>query len=113
MLTDYDGLSLYFKALSHPTRLQILDMLRLGEVCVCHIEAALAKRQAYVSQQLMILREAGLVEARKDGLQVFYRIADPTTAALLEQLCGPLGAASHSILANCPCPHCSDKSQPI
>ena len=46
---DYDSLSSLFKALAHPTRLQILDMLRRGELCVCHIETALDKRQAYIS----------------------------------------------------------------
>ena len=71
---NYDDLSSLFKALAHPVRLQILDMLRCGELCVCHIEAALDKRQAYISQQLMSLREGGLVVSRKEGLQVYYRL---------------------------------------
>jgi DNA-binding transcriptional ArsR family regulator len=68
-MTSYDDLAARFKALAHPVRLQILDMLRRGEACVCHMETALDKRQAYISQQLMVLRDAGLVDARKDGLQ--------------------------------------------
>jgi len=64
-------------ALAHPIRLQILDVLRDGEVCVCHIQAVLRRRQAYVSQHLMALRRAGLVTRRKDGLRVYYRLSDP------------------------------------
>jgi DNA-binding transcriptional ArsR family regulator len=45
-MASYDELALRFKALAHPVRLQILDMLRGGELCVCHIETALDKRQA-------------------------------------------------------------------
>ena len=60
---DYDEATIRLKAMAHPVRLQILDMLRGGdEVCVCHMEAALRRRQAYISQQLMVLRDANLVE---------------------------------------------------
>lgn len=72
-----------FKAMAHPARLQILSMLRQGEICVCHIENALGKRQPYISQQLMVLRDAGLVESRKDGLQVYYRLANPLVEGVL------------------------------
>ncbi len=81
---DYRQQATFLKAVAHPVRLQILDMLRQGEVCVCHIERAIHQRQAYVSQQLMVLREAGLVESRKDGLQVYYWIDDPMVIDLLE-----------------------------
>lgn len=64
-------------ALAHPIRLQILDVLREGEVCVCHIQAVLRRRQAYVSQHLMALRRAGLVTRRKAGLRVYYQLSDP------------------------------------
>jgi DNA-binding transcriptional ArsR family regulator len=50
-----------FRALMHPARLAILDLLRAGEACVCHLEAHLGYRQAYLSQQLAILRTAGLI----------------------------------------------------
>ena len=48
MAGRYTDATTRFKALAHPIRLQILDMLRGGEVCVCHMEAALGKRQAYI-----------------------------------------------------------------
>lgn len=99
-----------FKALSHPTRLQILDMLRFGELCVCHIETALDKRQAYISQQLMVLRESGLVQARKDGLQVFYRVVNPTLIEILETVGDPADESRHAVIDNCPCPACVEET---
>jgi DNA-binding transcriptional ArsR family regulator len=94
-----------FKALAHTGRLQILDILRRGEVCVCHIEAVIGRRQAYVSQQLMALREAGLVESRQEGLRVFYRLADDLAADLLDVALGP-AMGEHAPVDGCPCPAC-------
>lgn len=107
MNSPYDILADKFKALAHPARLQIVDMLREGELCVCHIEAALGKRQAYVSQQLMALREAGIVESRRDGLQVYYWIADDQVEALLDLLHGPVTPGDYHVLDGCPCPKCA------
>ena len=106
MAIDYAHKAGELKALAHPVRLQIVDMLRRGELCVCHIETALARRQAYVSQQLAVLREAGLVESRKEGLMVFYRLSDSATAGVLAAVCGPVEDSGHKVLAGCPCPHC-------
>jgi ArsR family transcriptional regulator len=106
-MTRYDELALRCKALAHPVRLQILEMLRVGEACVCHMEAGLGKRQAYISQQLMVLREAGLVDSRKDGLQVFYRLSDSLTEELLRVAFGDIEAGQRSPLEGCSCPHCS------
>lgn len=73
------------KALAHPARLQILEVLRNdGECCVCHLENILSQRQAYISQQLSRLREAGLVVDRRDGLNVFYSLADESIIRLME-----------------------------
>jgi len=52
-----------FKALMQPARVAILVQLRDGEQCVCHLEAILGYRQAYLSQQLAVLRQVGLVES--------------------------------------------------
>ena len=62
------------KVLTHPARLAILNILRDGEHCVCHMEAYLGYRQAYISQQLAVLREAGLIQDRRDGWNIFYRV---------------------------------------
>ena len=107
MNLSYEQLSDVFKGLSHPTRLQILDLLREGEMCVCHIEAALNKRQAYVSQQLTALREAGLVTSRRDGMQVYYRLAQTYLYDLLLLMLGTPHKTNIQSITGCPCPHCS------
>ena len=66
----------------------ILDILRGGEECVCHIQSVLGKRQAYVSQQLMLLRDAGLVVDRREGLNVYYRIVEPRVGDVLDVALG-------------------------
>ena len=109
---QYDNAAARFKALAHPVRLQVLDLLRGGELCVCHLERALEKRQAYVSQQLMVLREAGLVTARKEGLSVYYRISDGIILSQLDAVFGPMKENCPVILPACPCPKCrSDKEK--
>ena len=110
----YERQAEILKALSHPVRLQILDILRDGEQCVCHLEAVLKLRQAYISQQLMTLRKAGLVADRKDGLRVYYRITDRSVFGVLDPARGMveqegLQFASVTKLAprGCSCPSCS------
>jgi ArsR family transcriptional regulator len=65
-----------FQALGDRTRLRILALLFGGEVCVCHLYESLQLPQPKVSRHLAYLRRAGLVEARRDGLWVHYRLAD-------------------------------------
>jgi DNA-binding transcriptional ArsR family regulator len=110
----YDNSAKLFKALMHPVRLAILDILRDGEACVCHIEAALGQRQAYISQQLSVLREAGLVQDRRDGWNVHYRVVQPQVYALLDVALTMVGGqpgkrkVAHGVeLDNCPCPRCA------
>jgi DNA-binding transcriptional ArsR family regulator len=103
-MSAYQEQAKLFHVLSHPARLQILDILRGGEECVCHIQSLLGKRQAYVSQQLMVLRDAGLVADRKDGLNVFYRLADPAVADVLAIILG--SAEDRSSCQETACPHC-------
>jgi len=103
------------KALAHPTRLHILDILSQGEACVCHLMAVLRQRQPYVSQQLMILREAGLVMDHRDGVMVYYRLADPAVAEAVRATRALLLAKGEGVefpaipqppVEGCPCPHC-------
>ncbi|HOU16248.1 MAG TPA: metalloregulator ArsR/SmtB family transcription factor [Anaerolineae bacterium] len=82
-MATLDDLAALFKVLSHPQRLAILQLLEGRELCVCEIMEALNLRQAYVSQQLTLLREAGLVCFRREGWNVWYRIAQPEVYALL------------------------------
>lgn len=65
-----------FQALGDATRLRILGLLSTGEVCVCHIHETLRVSQPKASRHLAYLRRAGLVETRRQGLWVYYRLAD-------------------------------------
>src|SRR4029078_8853672 len=71
-LTELENL---FKALGDATRLRILGLLLTGEVCVCHIHESLRIPQSKASRHLAYLRRAGLVETRRDGLWIHYRMA--------------------------------------
>jgi len=107
-----------FNSLAHPARLEILDLLRDGEACVCHIQAMLDQRQAYVSQHLNVLRQAGLVTSRKDGLRVYYQVSDPILFEVIDRIKVFLQEAgawqtdeaspSHA-KKPCNCPQCSEK----
>ncbi len=72
-LTEIERL---FKALADTTRLRILGLLLTGEVCVCHIHETLGIPQPKASRHLAYLRRARLVETRRNGLWIYYRLAD-------------------------------------
>src|SRR6187455_3533130 len=83
-----------FQALGDVTRLRILGLLLTGEVCVCHIHESLKVSQPKASRHLAYLRRAGLVETRRDGLWVYYRLAeapDPVVAAVKQAVTHALG----------------------
>jgi ArsR family transcriptional regulator, arsenate/arsenite/antimonite-responsive transcriptional repressor len=74
-----------FKALADATRLRILGLLLAGEVCVCDIHESLKIPQSRASRHLAYLRRSGLVETRREGLWIHYRLgtfADPVLAAI-------------------------------
>ena len=71
-----DKQSRFFKALADETRLRILRLLEVREMCVCEIMVALDLTQPTASHHLGLLENAGLVKARKEGKWVFYSIAD-------------------------------------
>lgn len=110
MISAYRQQAQLFKVLAHPLRLQVLDMLRQGEECVCHIQAALGKPQPYISQQMAVLRDAGLVQDRKDGLNVYYRLKDDQVAHLLQAALAEDNATEtvgkRLSVKGCPCPKC-------
>ena len=111
------------KALAHPVRLQILEVLeREGESCVCHLEHRLGQRQAYISQHLARLRDAGLVVDRRQGLNVFYALQLDTIGRLLRVLRETVFILAqgegqrvhyHELRGHpdvaCPCPHCNER----
>ena len=72
-----------FKALGQSTRLQILELLKEGERCVCEIFPEIKQEQANVSKHLSILKQAGIVDSRKEGLRIIYWIKSPEVLNLL------------------------------
>jgi ArsR family transcriptional regulator len=118
-MDDFEYQSKLFKVLMHPARLAILDNLRPGEECVCHMEAMLGLRQAYISQQLMILREAGLVEDRRDGWNIFYRVVRPQIYSVIDAMnqfvslkASPATLPGRKSSPSCPCPKCNPAGLP-
>ncbi len=116
--TDYEVLSARLKVLAHPERLRILDVLRCEPECVCHLEALLGKPQPYVSQQLRLLRDAGVIVDEKQGQNVFYRLSDDEVRAWLDVVLGPVAggygaSAQHRRVIACSCPKCNDEIQVV
>jgi ArsR family transcriptional regulator len=82
-----------FKALADETRLRILGLLLTGEVCVCDIHESLRIPQSKASRHLAYLRRSGLVETRREGLWIHYRLGrlgDPVLGAIV-------GATGHAL----------------
>jgi ArsR family transcriptional regulator, arsenate/arsenite/antimonite-responsive transcriptional repressor len=93
-----DRLDQLFKAVSDPTRLRLLNLLRLGSICVCELQAVLQIPQSTVSRHLAALRHAGVVTDSRSGNKIIYSLAaagTPQIAALFELLnrCCPLDEA--------------------
>jgi len=76
-----------FRMLADPTRLAILRVLMPGERNVSQVVEETGRNQANVSKHLKMLAEAGLVTRRKEGLQVFYALADPLVEGLCRLVC--------------------------
>ena len=79
-----------FRALSEPLRVRILDLLRDEELSVNTLAEQLGAGQQNVSKHLAVLVESGMLARRKDGVHVYYRIADEGVFALCDQVCGSL-----------------------
>jgi|SRR5579863_3111612 len=67
-------LALFYAALADETRLRLLCLMKGGEVCVCHLQGVLKTNQPKTSRHLAYLKKAGLVEARRDGKWMHYRL---------------------------------------
>lgn len=73
----------FFKTLGHPARIRILELLSIGELSVTELQREVGLETSHLSQQLAVLRRAGLVTTRKQGTTVFYALAAPEVADLL------------------------------
>jgi ArsR family transcriptional regulator len=73
----------FFKTLGHPARIRVLELLCEGERSVTALQQVVQLESSHLSQQLAVLRRAGLVTTRKEGTTVFYALAAPELAELL------------------------------
>lgn len=74
----------FFRALAHPVRIRILELLVKADRSVQELQEALALEQPVVSQQLAVLRSNNIVSGRKEGVSVRYAVRDPLIGKLLE-----------------------------
>lgn len=115
--TTFISKALIFKALMHPTRIALLEALREGEQCVCRLEEALDMPQAYISQQLAVLRRVGLVADQRRGLNIFYRIIKPEVLQMIDLACAIVGDDVHHVptgtLSACGCARSSRRPSSV
>ncbi len=117
-MKPFEAEARFFKLLMHPARLEILDELRRDEACVCHLEAKLGYRQAYISQHIMVLREAGVIQDRREGWNIFYHVTKPEIFQVMDAVsqlmsaAGKVRRAARAPEAPCPCPKCNPGSAP-
>jgi len=79
----YEKKAAILKALAQPTRLRILDMLKEGERCVCEMYPELGHEQPNISKHLNLMKQAGILDSRKEGLRVIYWIKNPEVLEIL------------------------------
>ena len=84
-----DREALIFKALGHPTRLKIVRALAEGEKCVCQLQSLTHSSLSTVSRHLSVLREAGVIASRKEGVSIYCSLCLPCIAAMLACLESP------------------------
>lgn len=101
------------QVVSPQTRLEIILAIGTGDACVCHLEAVLKLRQAYISQHLMTLREAGVIAARREGRYIFYSLEKPEVLELVQHAMRIAGQSVEELVAaqqlagqDCKCPKC-------
>ena len=101
-------------SISNPVRVQILLAIGTGEACVCHLEALLELRQAYISQQLMLLRRKKIITSRREGKYIYYRLVDPKVLDIIRVAGKMAGIFDEALViqdhSNCECPKCSSSN---
>jgi ArsR family transcriptional regulator len=103
------------EVIASPQRIAILLAIGKGEACVCHLEAMLGWRQAYISQHLMTLRKADILTDRREGRYVFYRLRNVSFLDLITAAMTLSGLTAEAVSAlinpqmipSCECPHCA------
>ena len=107
--------------IASPQRIAILLAIGRGEACVCHLESALGWRQAYISQHLMALRKADILQDRREGRYVYYRLKNAALLDLITASAAQSGLAADAVSSlintqvypSCECPHCVPALIPV
>jgi len=102
-------------AIASPQRIAILLLIGKGEACVCHLETSLGWRQAYISQHLMALRKADILQDRREGRYIFYSLKDASILDLVTASASLSGLSAETVTAlintqinpSCECPQCA------
>lgn len=112
-ISPFEMIAETFQVIGQPARLQILLAIGAGEPCVCHLEAVLGWRQAYLSQHLMALRKAGVVIDRRVGRNKHYRLKNPAVLDLIQRTAEMEGQNLPRLApsADCCCPNCRNKRE--
>lgn len=105
-----EKISHLLQEIAAPARLAILLAIGKNEACVCHLEVVLGKRQAYISQHLMALRNANIITAHREGRFIYYRITHPALLTLIRDAARitNVDITTPTSTATCSCPNCSD-----
>ena len=110
-ISSHEKIGDLLASIGNPVRVQILLAIGTGEACVCHLESLLELRQAYISQQLMLLRKKKIIASRREGKYIFYRLVKPEILEVVRvagDIVGvPTDAFSIRDHSNCECPKCS------
>lgn len=107
----HEKISELLTTISNPVRVQILLAIGTGEACVCHLESLLELRQAYISQQLMVLRKKKIIASRREGKYIYYRLVKPEILEVIQSAGDMLGVPKDTLIlqdhSNCECPKCN------
>lgn len=117
-----DRTSQVLSVLGNSFRIQIAIALNGQEACVCHLEQMLKKRQAFISQHLMVMRDSGLLATRREGKYIYYRLSDKESILdLIRQAAKIAGLDPQKMpsmpiqqaISQCACPKCETDISPV
>ena len=110
-IPPHETISELLSTIGNPVRVQILLAIGIGEACVCHLESLLELRQAYISQQLMTLRKKKIINSRREGKYIYYRLVDSEILGVIQSAGEIMGVPKDAFVIqdhfNCECPRCS------
>lgn len=100
-LTGLERAASLFGVLATPMRLRILAALQRGELNVSSLLAQIDASQPNMSRHLLVLYQAGVLSRRRDGQQIYYRIADPSVLAVCDAMCSRLAQTRFELVKSC------------